>query len=111
MDYQNSYRYWSFALLVGLLSTYSLQSWHNPALHHHDPCCTNANEAHLHASETPCSLCDFVFIYDLPSQGLRQLVLPKIQAFRADFFSISRPGDKPVVGYALRGPPAGSLLS
>jgi hypothetical protein len=106
MEYSNRYRIWSFVLLTGLVSAYGMQAWHNPALHHHDPCCIDTSDAHLHASETHCHLCDFVFIYDMPSQGLRPLVLPDIKFYRGDFHLVTRPGDKPLLGYVLRGPPA-----
>lgn len=110
MVHRLPHRLVSLALLTGLALAYLLQAWHNPALHHHDPCSHYAGDAHWHEREVHCSLCDFVFVYDLPGDA------PELPARAEGFLNevtfpyFGRVTGKPVLGYSLRGPPASADL-
>lgn len=95
----------SLGLLTGLVLAYTLQAWHNPALHHHDPCSHYAGEEHWHQHEAHCTLCDFVFVYDLPGGAPSLPELKSALRSEVSFPDHGRVTGKPVLGYALRGPP------
>jgi hypothetical protein len=100
-----THRFVSLALLMGLVSAYVLQAWHNPALHHHDPCTHYAGQEHWHERELHCTLCDFVFVYDLPGEAPALIGQRSLIPGEVSFSYEGRVTGKPVLGYALRGPP------
>jgi len=101
----------SLALLTGLAVAYVLQAWHNPALHHHDPCSHYAGEEHWHGPESHCTLCDFVFVYDLPGEAPPLPEQRTTLLGETSFPDQGRVTGKPVLGYALRGPPAAAAFA
>ena len=95
----------SMALLVGLVSTYSIRAWHHPELHHHASCDAK-NELHFHLQDKACSLCDFVFSFSLPvtsGHSLQSILVLPEQA--KPFFWINALPGNVRTGFSLRGPP------
>lgn len=57
------------------MSAYGLQAWHEYVLHHHDHCCEQDSGEET-PSQDDCQLCDFVFYFDLPEEGLQVMRAP-----------------------------------
>ncbi|MBK7341902.1 MAG: hypothetical protein IPJ06_01595 [Saprospiraceae bacterium] len=106
MDLSTTWRsFISLTLLVGLVSAYSIRSWHNPDLHHH-PVCNAQSDLHFHQEHEGCALCDFVFSLPLPvSSNATLTCFPVIQHMPTFRWTDALPADVHI-GYALRGPPS-----
>lgn len=92
-------------MLVGLVSAYTIRTWHNPDLHHH-PVCNANSDLHFHQQHEACVLCDFVFSLPLPTVSSDSPAFsPIIHPIPVFWWTDALPG-KVRTGYALRGPPA-----
>ncbi|MCB0694968.1 MAG: hypothetical protein KDC19_12065 [Saprospiraceae bacterium] len=95
----------SLALLVGLVSAYTIRSWHNPDLHHH-PVCNAKNDLHFHQEHEACVLCDFVFSLPLPVSFSEMPSWTPTNLHRPTFSWTDAIPANIRIGYPLRGPPA-----
>jgi len=95
----------SLTLLVGLVLAYGLQAWHEYALHHHDHCCEDPGGQPA-SGEEDCTLCDYVFFFDLPESAPDLSV--SVQQGQSSLAILTPDSPVPAsrLTLSLRGPPA-----